>query len=79
MPKYSTATVAVNPAAEVDALVRRMSAALDEIAAAAGAWHCECCGEWTTEDVHVANYSDEMGYEMESHCRRCAPSGVEVN
>ena len=49
-------------------------AALDAIAEAAGAWHCERCGEWTTETIDVANYSDEMGYEIQpiaaAACRR---------
>jgi hypothetical protein len=64
---------------ELAGLVNRMYTAMDQIAEAAGAWHCDHCGEWTTETVQVANYSDEMGYEMESHCARCVPAGVEVN
>jgi hypothetical protein len=64
---------------ELSGLVNRMYAAMDEIAEAAGAWHCDYCGEWTTETIDVANYSDELGYEMQSHCRRCVPAGVEVN
>ena len=75
MPKYSTATVAVNPAAEVDALVRRMHAALDEIAEAAGAWHCECCGEWTTETIELTSSDDELGFiETQEFCPACVPS-----
>jgi hypothetical protein len=93
MSTYSTVPAVVNPEirqvynpqaeiaqlqADIDDLMARMSQALDAIAEAAGAWHCEHCGEWTTETIQVANYSDEMGYEMESHCRRCVPAGVEV-
>ena len=65
--------------ANIDDLVARMSSALDAIAEAAGAWHCDYCGEWTVEAIDVANYSDELGYEMQSHCRRCVPAGVEVS
>jgi hypothetical protein len=91
MQTYSLAPATVKPElkpiadplaemqANIDDLVARMSSALDAIAEAAGAWHCECCGEWTTETIDVANYSDELGYEMQSHCRRCVPAGVEVN
>ena len=57
-------------------LIDRMYAAIDEIAEAAGAWHCEHCGEYTIEIISVANYSDEMGYETENHCSRCLPVGV---
>ena len=86
MSSYTTALQPVNHEAEVaelqsniDDLVARMSAALDAIAEAAGAWHCEHCGEWTIETIDVPNYSDEMGYEMECYCPRCVPAGVEVN
>ena len=66
-------------AERLQTLINRMHSAMNEIAEAAGAWHCEYCGDWTTETIDVANYSDELGYEMESHCRRCVPAGVEVN
>jgi len=78
-PVYNPAAEVAQLQADIDDLVARMSAALDAIAEAAGAWHCEHCGEWTTDTIQVANYSDEMGYEMESHCARCVPAGVEVN
>jgi hypothetical protein len=78
-PVYNPAAEVAELQADIDDLVARMSRALDAIAEAAGAWHCDHCGEWTTETIQVANYSDEMGYEMESHCRRCVPAGVEVS
>ena len=65
--------------AHIDQMCQRMQKAMDLLAEACGAWHCEHCGEWTTETIQVANYSDEMGYEMESHCARCVPAGVEVS
>jgi hypothetical protein len=91
MQTYSLAPATVKPElkpasdplaemqANIDDLVARMSAALDAIAEAAGAWHCDYCGEWTVEAIDVANYSDELGYEMQSHCRRCVPSGVRLD
>jgi hypothetical protein len=78
-PVYNPAAEVAELQANIDDLMARMSRALDAIAEAAGAWHCEHCGEWTTETIQVANYSDEMGYEMESHCARCVPAGVEVS
>ena len=65
--------------AHIDNMCQRMQKAMDLLAEACGAWHCECCGEWTTETIDVANYSDELGYEMQSHCRRCVPSGVRLD
>jgi hypothetical protein len=94
MSTYSTVPAVVNPvydpiaeaeritaelSTHIDQMVQRMQKAMDLLAEACGAWHCEHCGEWTTETIQVANYSDEMGYEMESHCARCVPAGVEVN
>jgi hypothetical protein len=58
---------------QLDVLRTRMYAALDQIADAAGAWRCEYCGEYTLEDITVANYSDEMGVEYVTHCRSCLP------
>jgi hypothetical protein len=60
----------------MQALIDRMYSAIDEIADAAGAWHCESCGAYTVEVISVANYSDEMGYETANHCARCLPVGV---
>ena len=57
--------------AKVDDLVTRMKLALDAIAEAAGAWHCESCGEWTTEAITVESHSDEMGVEIDERCARC--------
>lgn len=56
---------------KVDDLVARMKLALDTIAELAGAWHCDNCGEYTTETVTAHGWSEELGDEETVGCRRC--------
>jgi hypothetical protein len=72
MTTIKSVPAVVNPEIEVEFLVRRIYAALDEIAEACDAWHCMNCGEWTLEMVTIENHSDEMGYETTEGCPRCA-------
>ncbi len=45
-------------------LKQRMHQAMDSIGIAAGAWHCQECGEWTTRNIP---------HEDTNCCPRCAP------
>lgn len=45
-------------------LKQRLHLAMDSIGIAAGAWHCQECGEWTTRNVP---------HEDCNYCPRCAP------
>ena len=75
MSTYTTAAVPVHrdPKSQVDQLVARMTAALDEIAVAAGAQHCPYCGKWTLELIDLTGVDEFGRIESEIFCRRCAP------
>jgi hypothetical protein len=45
-------------------LKQRLHLAMDSIGIAAGAWHCQECGEWTTRNIP---------HEDSNYCQRCAP------
>jgi hypothetical protein len=89
MPTLSVAPATINPidpiaeaeritaelSTHIDQMVLRMQRALDTLAEACGAWHCDHCGSWTTEAIEVEDYSEELGRETDTHCPRCLPAG----
>ena len=88
MSTYSIAPAVVNPEvkpitdplaemqANIDDLVARMSAALDAIAEAAGAWHCQAAANGRSRPSWLQSNIDEMGTETTN--RTCPVCGGEL-
>jgi hypothetical protein len=53
---------------QLRSLKSRLELAMDSIAIAAGAWHCQECGQWTTRAIP---------HEDTLYCLTCLPPGAD--